>query len=223
MENYTIAKLIDHTILKSDATKNDIIILCNEAKEYQFFSVCVNSAFVKTAYSELKNSTVKVCSVIGFPLGAMILEAKIFEAKLAIEYGADEIDMVINIGLLKDRHLELLENEIKSIKEVCGDKILKVIIETCLLTDEEKVIVCNLASNAKADYVKTSTGFSTHGAKVDDIILIRKSIPDNMKIKASGGIKTFDDAKKMIDRGASRLGTSNGISIIKGTCTTNNY
>lgn len=216
MEKDDIAKMIDHTVLKSDATKNDIIKLCDEAIEFGFFSVCVNSAFVKTAYDKLKGSDVKVCSVIGFPLGAMITEAKVFETRKAIEHGADEIDMVINIGLLKDKCFDLLEKEIKSIKNACGDKVLKVIIETCLLDECEKAIACTLATKAQADYVKTSTGFSSAGAKIEDIILMNKHISQIMKVKASGGIKTYSDAIKMIDAGASRLGTSNGISIVRG-------
>jgi len=217
MEKDKLAKMIDHTVLKSDATANDIIKLCDEAVKFGFFSVCVNSAFVKTAYNRLKGSDVKVCSVIGFPLGAMTTESKVFETKQAIEHGADEIDMVINIGLLKDKRFDLVEKEIESIKNACGDKILKVIIETCLLDESEKVMACTLATKARADYVKTSTGFSTGGAKIEDIILMNKHISEIMKVKASGGIKTYSDAIKMIDAGASRLGTSNGISIVSAT------
>ena len=223
MKKDNIAKMIDHTILKSDATTNEIIKLCDEAMEFGFYSVCVNSAFVKTAYNKLKNSDVKVCSVVGFPLGAMITEAKVFETAQAIEHGADEIDMVINIGLLKDKHFDEILKEIKSIKDACGDKVLKVIIETCLLDENEKVMACTLATKAQADYVKTSTGFSTAGAKVEDISLMKNNISDIMKVKASGGIKTYSDAIKMIDAGASRLGTSNGISIVTGTTSTNSY
>lgn len=210
-----INQLIDHTILKPDATIDDIRRLCIEAKEYNFYSVCVNSAYVNVAYNFLLHSNVKVCSVVGFPLGAMIKEAKAYESKLAIDSGADEIDMVMNIGLLKSNKIDLFEKDIKKVRETCHAAVLKVIIETCLLTDKEKILACQIAKEYGADFVKTSTGFSTGGATEHDIELMRKTVGDKMGVKASGGIKTYEDAIKMINAGANRLGTSSGIAIIK--------
>lgn len=210
-----INQLIDHTILKPDATIDDIRRLCIEAKEYNFYSVCVNSAYVNVAYNFLLHSNVKVCSVVGFPLGAMIKEAKAYESKLAIDSGADEIDMVMNIGLLKSNKIDLFERDIKKVRETCHAAVLKVIIETCLLTDKEKILACQIAKEYGADFVKTSTGFSTGGATEHDIELMRKTVGDKMGVKASGGIKTYEDAIKMINAGANRLGTSSGIAIIK--------
>jgi len=210
-----INQLIDHTILKPDATIDDIRRLCIEAKEYNFYSVCVNSAYVNVAYNFLLHSNVKVCSVVGFPLGAMIKEAKAYEAKFAVDSGAEEIDMVINIGLLKSGKIDLFERDIKKVRETCHAAVLKVIIETCLLTDKEKILACQIAKEYGADFVKTSTGFSTGGATEHDIELMRKTVGDKMGVKASGGIKTYEDAIKMINAGANRLGTSSGIAIIK--------
>lgn len=210
-----INQLIDHTILKPEASIDDIRRLCIEAKEYNFYSVCVNSAYVNVAYNFLLHSDVKVCSVVGFPLGAMIKEAKAYEAKFAVDSGADEIDMVMNIGLLKSNKIDLFERDIKKVRETCHAAVLKVIIETCLLTDKEKILACQIAKEYGADFVKTSTGFSTGGATEHDIELMRKTVGDKMGVKASGGIKTYEDAIKMINAGANRLGTSSGIAIIK--------
>lgn len=210
-----INRLIDHTILKPEASIDDIRKLCIEAKEYNFYSVCVNSAYVNVAYNFLLHSNVKVCSVVGFPLGAMIKEAKAYEAKFAVDSGAEEIDMVMNIGLLKSNKIDLFERDIKKVREACKASVLKVIIETCLLTDKEKILACQIAKEYGADFVKTSTGFSTGGATEHDIELMRKTIGDKMGVKASGGIKSYEDAIKMINAGANRLGTSSGIAIIK--------
>ena len=210
-----INQLIDHTILKPEASIDDIRKLCIEAKEYNFYSVCVNSAYVNVAYNFLLHSDVKVCSVVGFPLGAMIKEAKAYEAKFAVDSGAEEIDMVINIGLLKSGKIDLFERDIKKVREACKASVLKVIIETCLLNDKEKILACQIAKEYGADFVKTSTGFSTGGATEHDIELMRKTVGDKMGVKASGGIKTYEDAIRMINAGANRLGTSSGIAIMK--------
>ncbi|MCQ2815525.1 MAG: deoxyribose-phosphate aldolase [Bacilli bacterium] len=207
-------KLIDHTLLKQDATPEMIVKLCEEAKEFDFMSVCVNPSYVPLASSLLLNTDVKVCTVIGFPLGMNFTRTKIDEARLAIDQGADEIDMVINAGMLKAGHDDYVEQEIRMLKDVAGEKILKVIIETCLLTDEEKVRACLAAKNAGADFVKTSTGFSTGGATVHDVELMRKTVGPNMGVKASGGVRTHEDLLNMVKAGASRIGTSNGTKII---------
>lgn len=207
-------KYIDHTLLKAYATEADIINLCYEAKDYDFMSVCVNPCFVKLAKEELKNSDVKVCTVIGFPLGENTIETKVFETKDAIKNGADEIDMVINISKVKDGQLDYTLHEIKSIREVCMNKILKVIIEICYLTDDEIVKVSKLCVEAKADFVKTSTGFGNGGATVEAVKLIKETIGNDASIKASGGIKSKEDFKKMVDAGATRIGTSNGKNLI---------
>ena len=210
----SISKLIDHTILKPEATVDDIRKLCIEAKEYRFYSVCVNSAYVNVTYNFLLHSDVKVCSVVGFPLGAMMKEAKAYEAKFAVDSGADEIDMVINVGFLKSRKIDLFERDIKKVRDACSASVLKVIIETCLLTDEEKVLACKIAKECGADFVKTSTGFSSGGASEHDVKLMREAVGNEMGVKASGGIKTYEDAIKMINAGANRLGTSSGIAIV---------
>ena len=197
-----INKFIDHTILKAAATKEDVKKLCDEAKEYGFYSVCVNGANVEYAYSEVKDSDVKVAAVVGFPLGAMATDVKVFEAKKAIEDGASEIDMVINVGALKDKDYDLVENEIRKIKEAIGSNVLKVIIETCYLTDDEKVKACELSVNAKADF--------------EDVELMKKTVGDKAGGKASGGVKDLETAKKYIELGATRLGTSSGIAIVTG-------
>lgn len=211
-----INKYIDHTQLAADATKDKIKKLCDEAKEYDFASVCVNSCWVKYCAEELKDSSVNVCTVVGFPLGAMGTRAKAYEAKCAVEDGADEVDMVINIGALHDKDYALVEEDIREVKKACGDKLLKVIIEACLLSDEEKVKACELAVAAGADYVKTSTGFSKSGATAEDVALMRKTVGDKLGVKAAGGIRDSETAKKMIAAGASRLGCSAGIAIMKG-------
>ena len=211
-----INKYIDHTILKATAQKKDIKKLCDEAKEYKFFSVCVNGSNVKYAYEQVKDSDVKVAAVVGFPLGAMSKDVKVFEAKKAIEDGASEIDMVINVAALKDGEDGYVEQEIREIKEAIGNNVLKVIIETCYLTDEEKKKACELSLNAKADFVKTSTGFGTGGATFDDVKLMKSIVGDKAQVKASGGVKDLITAQKYIELGATRLGTSSGIEIIKG-------
>lgn len=208
-------KYIDHTLLKADATKEAIIKLCNEAKEYDFKTVCVNPCWIEECVEQLKGSDVKVCTVIGFPLGAMTSQAKAFEAKQAIELGADEVDMVINIGRLKDNDLAYVTKDIQMVKEACGNHVLKVIIETCLLTDEQKLKACDCIKAANADFVKTSTGFSLHGATVEDVELLKNYVKDSLKVKAAGGVKTIEDLHKMIEAGADRIGTSSGTSLIE--------
>ena len=208
------SKYIDHTLLKADAAKKDIVNLCNEAKEYDFFSVCVNPCWIETCLEELKGSDVKVCVVVGFPLGAMTKEAKVLETKDAIEKGADEVDMVINIGKLKDKDDEYVQDEIAQIKKACGNNVLKVIIETCLLTEEEKVRACLLAKQAGADFVKTSTGFSTAGATVEDVKLMKETVGEDTFVKAAGGVRNQEDFKNMIEAGADRIGTSRGKDLV---------
>lgn len=208
-------KLIDNTNLKQDATDKDIIDLCKEAKEYDFMSVCVNPSFIKLAKKELEGSNVKVCTVIGFPLGMNTTETKIFETKDAISKGADEIDMVINVGALKDHKNDYVKNEIFQIKKATGNKVLKVIIECCLLTDEEKVVVCKLAKEAGADFVKTSTGFSKWGAKVEDVKLMRQTVGKEIGVKAAGGVRTHQELLEMVEAGATRIGTSSGVKLMK--------
>ena len=206
---------IDHTILKATASSSDVQKLCEEAIEHEFYSVCVNGCYVADAKHLLQGTDVKVAAVVGFPLGAMTTAAKVFEAKEAVENGASEIDMVINVAKLKDGEFEYVENEIRQIKEAIGDNVLKVIIETCYLTDEEKVKACELALVAKADFVKTSTGFGTGGATYEDVKLMKSVVGDNAKVKASGGVRDKETAQKYVDLGAERLGTSSGIDIVK--------
>ncbi|EHL79275.1 MULTISPECIES: deoxyribose-phosphate aldolase [Bacillus] len=211
------ANMIDHTLLKADATKDDIVRLAEEAKKYGFASVCVNPVWVKTAYEILKDTDVKVCTVIGFPLGATTPEVKAFETTNAIQNGAEEVDMVINIGALKSRDLELVENDIRAVVEAAkGKALVKVIIEACLLTEEEKVLACQLAVKAGADFVKTSTGFSTGGATVEDVALMRKTVGPDFGVKASGGIRTAEDLLAMEKAGANRIGASAGVKIVTG-------
>lgn len=211
-----INKLIDHTALKPNTNKESIFKLIAEAKTYDFASVCVNPCWVALAHQELKNTDVKVCTVIGFPLGANTTEVKVFETKDAIEKGAQEIDMVINIAMLKDKEYDYVENEIHQIVEAAKDKaIVKVIIETCLLTDEEKIKACELSQKAGADFVKTSTGFSTGGATVHDIALMRKTVGAEMGVKASGGVHTHEEALAMVEAGATRIGASAGVKLLK--------
>lgn len=210
------ANYFDHTILKADATEEQVAAICREALEHEFASVCVNQYYTKFVADALKGSGVKVCTVVGFPLGMSDTRVKAFETKAAIEDGAEEVDMVINVGALKDQKYDYVRDEIKALKEVCGEEVvLKVIIETCLLTDEEKVKACELAKEAGADFVKTSTGFSTGGAKAEDVALMRKTVGDTMGVKASGGIHTAKEAQAMIDAGASRLGTSATLALIE--------
>ena len=208
-------KLFDHTILKADATRKDVKRVCDEAMAYSFCSVCVNSYYVPYVANLLHGSDVKICSVVGFPLGAMSTRAKALEAKIAVMDGADEIDMVINVGALKDRDYSVVLEDIKAVKEACGENILKVIIETCLLTDDEKVKACELAKEAGADFVKTSTGFSSAGANVEDVRLMRETVGPDMGVKASGGIHDKEFAKELVDAGANRLGTSATIEIVE--------
>ena len=208
-------KYIDHTILKATASSADVQKLCEEAIEHEFYSVCVNGCYVADAKHLLQGTDVKVAAVVGFPLGAMTTAAKVFEAREAIENGASEIDMVINVAKLKDGEFDYVENEIRLIKEAIGDNVLKVIIETCYLTDEEKVKACELSLVAKADFVKTSTGFGTGGATYEDVKLMKSVVGDNAKVKASGGVRDKETAQKYVDLGAERLGTSSGIEIVK--------
>ena len=212
-----IAKMIDHTILKAFATTEDVKVLCKEAKEYNFFSVCINPANIELAKKELEGSDVKVCTVIGFPLGANTSEVKAFETKDAIKKGADEVDMVINIGALKDKNYDYVLNDIKAVVDAADKKALvKVIIETCYLTDEEKKIACELSVKAGADFVKTSTGFGTGGSTPEDIKLMREVVGPNIGVKASGGVRNQEDAKAVIEAGCSRIGASASVTITKG-------
>ena len=211
-----IASYIDHTVLAADAGQETIEKLCEEARQWKFASVCVNTCWTAFCAEKLKGTGVNVCSVVGFPLGAMCTRAKAYEAACAVEAGATEVDLVINVGWLKDGKYDLVENDIREVKKACAGKLLKVIIETCLLTDEEKVRACELSVKAGADYVKTSTGFSKGGAKAEDVALMRKTVGKNTGVKASGGIRTYEDAMKMIEAGASRLGCSAGIAIVTG-------
>ncbi|ATA68594.1 deoxyribose-phosphate aldolase [Capnocytophaga cynodegmi] len=209
-------KFIDHTLLKANATISEIETLCKEAVTYDFFSVCVNSAFVPYAKDFLKGTDINVCSVIGFPLGAMSLKSKVFETEQALADGANEIDMVINVGLLKSGEVDKVREEIAQIKKACGNNVLKVILETCYLTDEEKKLACKLSVEAGADFVKTSTGFGTGGATLSDVQLMKEVVNGKAKIKASGGVRDFQTAKQYIDLGVERIGTSNGIAIVTG-------
>ncbi|MCI1070503.1 deoxyribose-phosphate aldolase [Lactococcus lactis] len=218
-----INKYIDHTILKADASKSKVQQIIDEAKKYNFMSVCINPTWVNYARQELKDSDVKVCTVIGFPLGANTSEVKAFEAKNAIENGADEIDMVINIGAAKSEAWDLVESDIAAVNAVKGDKLLKVIIETSLLTDDEKIKACQIAKAVGADFVKTSTGFSTGGATVHDVKLMRQTVGPDMGVKASGGVHNLEEAKAMIDAGATRLGVSAGVAIMEGLTSNDSY
>ena len=209
-----LSKYIDHTLLKADASLEAIGKLCDEAVEYDFKSVCVNTCNIPFCKEKLAGSDVLVCCVIGFPLGQMSTEAKIAETADAIAKGADEVDMVLNIGRLKDKDYAYVTDEIRKIKEACGDKTLKVIIETCLLTDEEKVKACECILEAKADFVKTSTGFSTSGATFEDVDLLKKTVGDRCFVKAAGGVRSRDDFNRMIELGADRIGTSSGTKLI---------
>ncbi len=209
-----INQYIDHTLLKADAKKDEIKKIVDEANEYDFKSVCVNSSYV--SFIRDMDKDIRITSVVGFPLGAVAIEAKAFEAQIAIEDGADEIDMVINIGRLKDKDYSYVKKDIEYMRKKTLGKTLKVIIETCLLTDEEKIKACELSKEAGADFVKTSTGFSTGGATEEDVALMRKTVGEKMGVKASGGIHSYEDAIKMINAGATRLGCSASIAIVEG-------
>ena len=209
-----ILKHVDHTLLLQGATWEEIKQICDDAMKYQTASVCIAPSYVKQA-AEYMGDKMAVCTVIGFPNGYMTTAAKAFETKDALENGASEIDMVINIGWLKDKKYDLIENEIRSLKEICGDKILKVIIETCFLTEEEKIKMCEIVTKAGADYIKTSTGFGGAGATFEDIKLFSEHIGANVKMKAAGGISSIEDAEKFLELGAERLGTSRIIKIVK--------
>jgi deoxyribose-phosphate aldolase len=209
-----IAGMIDHTLLKAAATSADIKKICAEAREYKFASVCVNSCYAKLVTEQLEGTGVKTCCVVGFPLGAMSTRAKAYEAKCAVEDGAAEVDMVINVGALKEGNDQFVEDDIRAVVEASAPAIVKVIIETCLLTDEEKVRACELSEKAGAAFVKTSTGFSTGGANAADVALMKKTVGDRLQVKASGGIHTPAQAKELIEAGADRIGASNGIAIL---------
>ena len=223
MNNLELAKMIDHTILKANATQSDIEKLCEEAKEYNFASVCVNPYWVPLASDLLKNSTVKVCTVIGFPLGATSSESKASETEIAILQGADEVDMVINVGAMKNNQTDIVEKDILAVvnsarktgKAQNKNITVKVILETCYLTKDEIKNACLCAKNARADFVKTSTGFGTGGATVEDVKLMKETVGSSMEVKASGGIRDYETAIKMIEAGATRLGTSSGIAIVE--------
>lgn len=215
MTSQELAKYFDHTILKPAATKAEVETICDEAREFGFFSVCVNPCHVKLVHERLAGSGVKTCSVIGFPLGAGVSSVKAAETAQAVKDGADEIDMVINVGALLDEDLDMVENDIRTVVEAAGGKLVKVIIETCLLTDEQKVTACKLSEKAGAHFVKTSTGFGGGGATVEDVALMRKAVGDSVQVKASGGIKKLEDTEKMIAAGADRIGASAGTAIIK--------
>lgn len=217
------ASMIDHTLLKADATRNEIEKLCTEAKEYKFASVCVNPTWVKYSADLLTDSEVKVCTVIGFPLGAATSAVKAFETKDAIANGATEIDMVINIGALKNGEFDVVLDDIKAVVDAANGTLVKVIIETSLLSAEEKEKACELAVQAGAHFVKTSTGFSTGGATVEDVALMRKTVGMNVGVKASGGVRSLADMQKMVEAGANRIGASSGVAIINGLTSESNY
>ncbi len=215
--NFGFAKYIDHTLLKPDASRSDIIMLCDEAKAHGFASVCVNPHYVKLCATMLRNTAVKVCTVVGFPLGASTTRVKVYETQVACEDGATEIDMVINIGELKSKNYDLVEADIAGVVNAAdsADAIVKVILETCLLTDEEKVIASVLSKNAGAHFVKTSTGFSKGGATLEDVALMRKAVGETLGVKASGGVRDYATAKKMIEYGATRIGASASVKIVR--------
>ena len=216
-------KYIDHTLLKPDASQEQIETLIEEAKKYDFASVCVNPTWVSFAAQALKTTDVKVCTVIGFPLGANTPELKAFETSDAIQNGANEVDMVINIGALKSRNFDLVERDIRAVVEAAKGTLVKVIIETCLLTDDEKVKACQIAQKAGADFVKTSTGFSTGGATVADVALMCKTVGPDMGVKASGGARSYEDALAFTKAGATRIGASSGVAIMEGDVANGDY
>jgi deoxyribose-phosphate aldolase len=219
-----LAAYIDHTLLKPEATPEQIDTLCDEAREHRFYSVCVNSSWTARCARRLRGSSVRVCAVVGFPLGAMDSRSKAFEARHAVEEGAREIDMVINVGALKAGQLDRVEEDIRAVRRACRPSVLlKVIIETALLTEKEKVIACELAKKAGADFVKTSTGFSKAGATVEDVALMRRTVGAKMGVKAAGGVRSAEDARRMIAAGATRLGTSSGVVIVSGGSSEGSY
>lgn len=218
-----LAKMIDHTPLRADATRNELTKLTEEAKQYQFASVCVNPGWVSYAAEQLQGTGVDICTVIGFPLGASTSETKAFETKDAIAKGATEVDMVINISALKDGKDDVVEQDIRAVVEAAAGTLVKVIIETCLLTDDEKVRACQAAVRAGADFVKTSTGFSTGGATPEDIALMRRTVGPDVGVKASGGVRSLEDMQKMIEAGATRIGASSGVKIMQGGQSTSSY
>ena len=218
-----LSKYIDHTLLTQNASKNQIEKLCQEADEHNFCSVCVNSCYVKNAKEFLTNDEVKVCSVVGFPLGAMSTKAKAYEAKVAIEDGASEIDMVINVGWVKSNRYDLVKDDIQALRTTCDNVVLKVIFETALLSEDEIKKVCEISKEIKVDFVKTSTGFSTRGASFEDVKIMKSVVGDDVLIKASGGIRSYEKALDMIKAGADRLGTSSGIEIVSGTSSSKDY
>lgn len=215
MTRENLAKMIDHTNLNPTSTESDIRKLCKEAMEYNFYSVCINPTWVSYAKNILGGSNIKICTVIGFPLGATTSEIKASETRNAIRNGADEIDMVINIGFLKGPNINIFERDIEMVRKACEKNILKVIIETCLLNEKEKILACQISKKLNTDFVKTSTGFSTKGATIEDIKLMRKILGKGTGIKASGGIKNYQNAVAMINAGANRIGTSKGVSIVE--------
>lgn len=216
-------KYIDHTLLKANATQQQILTLCEEAKTHDFMSVCVNPGWVSICKEALKQSDVLVCTVIGFPLGATSTESKVYEAAAALKDGADEFDMVINIGRLIEGNLDYVTEEIAAIKEVVGNHVLKVIIETCLLSDEQKRLACQAVIDGGADFVKTSTGFSTSGATIEDVKLLKEEVHGEALVKAAGGVRTHDDLIAMIDAGANRIGTSGGVKLMQGNKVEGSY
>ncbi|MBQ0139102.1 MAG: deoxyribose-phosphate aldolase [Kurthia sp.] len=218
-----IAALIDHTLLKPEATAEQIVQLCAEAKQYNFASVCVNPSFVALAAEQLKGAQSKVCTVIGFPLGASTSATKAFETKDAINNGAGEIDMVMNIGAMKAQQYDVVLNDMKAVREAAGETLVKVILETCLLTDAEKEKACELAVEAKLDFVKTSTGFSTAGANEADVALMRRVVGKDLGVKASGGVRSLEDLEKMVEAGANRIGASSGVKIMNGLSSDSEY
>ncbi len=209
-----LAKYIDHTILKPQATTDQVKVICDEAREYGFMSVCVNIVHTEFVAKQLEGCDVKTCTVVGFPLGAVLPEVKAFETKLAVEKGADEIDMVINVGALKEGNYDLVQKDIQAVVDASGDALVKVIFETCLLTKEEIVKAAELSVAAGADFVKTSTGFSTGGATIEDVALMKKTVGDKAKVKASGGVRDYAGAMAVIEAGAERIGASAGVAIV---------
>jgi deoxyribose-phosphate aldolase len=219
-----LARYIDHTLLKPEATKEQVDVLCDEAAKHRFYSVCVNSSWVEHCARRLGGTGVKICAVVGFPLGAMDSRAKSFEARTAIANGADEIDMVMNVGAMKAKDLKTVREDMLAVRRACRTGIvLKVILETCMLTDEEKVLACQTAKDVGADFVKTSTGFNKAGATVADVTLMRRTVGPAMGVKAAGGVRSFEDAVQMIRAGATRLGTSSGVLLVSGQKSTGTY
>ena len=218
-----INQYVDHTLLKPESRQDQIDKLIREAKTYNFASVCINPTWVSYAAKALEGTDIKVCTVIGFPLGATTSAVKAFETKDAISHGADEVDMVINIGQAKSGHFAFVEEDIRAVVEASGDKLVKVIIETCLLTDKEKIKACQAAVAAGADFVKTSTGFSTAGARLDDVRLMRQTVGPDVGVKAAGGTRSLEDAQAFIEAGATRIGTSAGVTIMEGKQTNSGY